>query len=168
AAGSFGGDPDNFNFPRYSADASFLRLYEDGRPMATPVHLGWDSAAPEAGELVVVSGSPGSTQRLLTMAQLQTVRDVVLPLDLLTRSEMRGRLLRFMDESDENRFIGFDALGGVENSYKRGRGQAQALIDARFMAGKAQAEAELRAAVAADAALAARIGDPWAELEAVQ
>lgn len=168
AAGSFGGDLDNFSFPRFSLDGAFLRLYEDGRPLATPVHLGWDAGAPEAGELVVVSGSPGSTQRLLTMAQLATVRDVVLPLDQLTRSELRGRLIRFSEESDARRFIAMDALGGVENSYKRGRGQAAALIDARFMAGKQQAEDQLRAAVAADPALAAQIGDPWAELAAVQ
>lgn len=168
AAGSFGGDLDNFSFPRFSLDAAFLRLYEDGHPTVTPVHLGWDSGAPEAGELVVVSGSPGSTQRLLTMAQLATVRDVALPLDLLTRSELRGRLLRFSEESDEHAFIAADALSSVENNYKRGRGQAAALIDARFMAGKQRAEDELRAAVAADPAPAAEIGDPWAELAAVQ
>lgn len=168
AAASFGGDLDNFSFPRFGLDAAFLRLYEDGAPMATPGHLRWNPSEPTAGELVVISGSPGSTQRLLTMAQLQTIRDVVMPLDQLTRSELRGRMIRFAQESEENRFIASATLSSIENSYKRGVGQGRALIDADFMAGKARAEAELRAAVARDPALARRIGDPWGELEALQ
>ena len=168
AAGSFGGDLDNFNFPRFSLDAAFLRLYADGRPMQTPTHLGWDAGPPQAGELVVVSGSPGSTQRLLTMEQLETVRDVVLPLDQLTRSELRGRLIRYAAEGEEQAFIAGSTLSGVENSYKRGRGQARALIDTEFMAGRAAAEQELRDRVAADPALAERIGDPWGEIAALQ
>ena len=168
AAGSFGGDLDNFNFPRFSLDAAFLRLYSDGRPMQTPTHLGWDAGPPQAGELVVVSGSPGSTQRLLTMEQLETVRDVVLPLDQLTRSELRGRLIRYAAEGEEQAFIAGSTLSGVENSYKRGRGQARALIDTEFMAGRAAAEQELRDRVAADPALAERIGDPWGEIAALQ
>ena len=168
AAAAFGGDLDNFSFPRFGLDAAFLRLYADGQPMATPEHLGWDAEAPTAGELVVISGSPGSTQRLLTMSQLMTVRDISMPLDQLTRSELRGRLLRFASESDENAFIASSTLSGIENSYKRGQGQSRALIDADFMAGKAEAEAELRRAVAADLMLAERIGDPWRDIEALQ
>ncbi|WP_029086347.1 S46 family peptidase [Brevundimonas aveniformis] len=168
AAGSFGGDLDNFNFPRFGLDAAFLRLYENGQPMNTPGHLGWDAGPPEAGELVVVSGSPGSTQRLLTMSQLQTVRDIVLPLDQMTRSELRGRLLRFASESDENAFIASSTLSSIENSYKRGRGQGRALIDAEFMAGRAEDEADLRRRVGANLMLAERIGDPWGEIDALQ
>lgn len=168
AAASFGGDLDNFSFPRFGMDAAFLRLYENDQPMQTPGHLGWDAEAPEAGELVVISGSPGSTQRLLTMAQLQTVRDISMPLDQLTRSELRGRLLRFASESEENEFIVGSTLSSVENSYKRGQGQSRALIDADFMAGRAEAEADLRARVAADPELAATIGDPWSDIVGVQ
>jgi hypothetical protein len=168
AAAAFGGDLDNFSFPRFGLDAAFLRLYADGAPMQTPEHLGWDAEAPTAGELVVISGSPGSTQRLLTMDQLETIRNVSMPLDQLTRSELRGRLLRFASESDENAFIASATLGGVENSYKRGQGQSRALIDADFMAGRAAAEQELRERVAADPALAEQIGDPWGEISAVQ
>ena len=86
----------------------------------------------------------------------------------MTRSEFRGRLLRFMAESENNRFVGADALDTVENNIKRARGQQRALTDAAFMDGKAKAEAELRAAVAARPALAAELGDPWADIEAVQ
>lgn len=168
AAAAFGGDLDNFSFPRFGLDGAFLRLYADGQPMQTPEHLGWDSAPPEANEFVLISGSPGATQRLLTMDQLMTTRDVSMPLDQLTRSELRGRIIRFASESEENAFIASSTLSGIENSFKRGQGQSRALIDADFMAGKAAAEAELRQRVAADPALAERIGDPWGEISAVQ
>ena len=72
----FGGDPDNFNFPRYDLDCSFVRLYEDGKPVATPVHLTWSADAPRNGEPVFVAGNPGTTQRLLTAEQLETLRDL--------------------------------------------------------------------------------------------
>ncbi len=90
----FGGDPDNFNFPRYDLDCSFVRLYENGKPAATPAHLKWSTAAPKAGDPVFISGNPGSTQRLLTAEQLETIRDVSLPDTLLLLSELRGRLIR--------------------------------------------------------------------------
>ena len=69
-AATFGGDPDNFNFPRYSLDASFLRAYENGRPVATPEHLKWNPRAPEEGEITFVVGNPGSTSRLWTDSHL--------------------------------------------------------------------------------------------------
>lgn len=79
----FGGDPDNFNFPRYDLDCSFVRLYEDGKPVKTPGHLIWSSSAPKDGEPVFVSGNPGSTQRLLTADQLESLRDLALPETLI-------------------------------------------------------------------------------------
>ena len=167
-AASFGGDPDNFNFPRYALDFGFLRIYENGKPIRSPAFLRWNPNPPTAGEPVFIAGNAGSTQRLLTMAQLQTVKDIVLPLDQLTRGEMRGRLIRFIAESEQHRFIGQDALDGLENSFKRARGQMRALADAAFMAGKAREEEELRRRVAANAALAAEVGDPWADIAAVQ
>jgi hypothetical protein len=168
AAAAFGGDPDNFNFPRFALDAGFLRLYEDGRPVATPGHLKWNAAPPTAGEPVFIAGNPGATSRLLTQAQLATLRDVVLPLEQQTRAEFRGRLLRFREESEDNRFITADTLDSVENQYKRARGQQRALVDAEFMAGKVAEEARLKARVAGDAKLKREIGDPWGEIAAVQ
>ena len=96
------------------------------------------------------------------------MRDVTLPLDQLISSELRGRLIRFGEESAENRFIAADALSGVENTYKRGIGRMRALIDARFMAAREAAEAEFRRRVAGNAELAREIGDPWADLAALQ
>ena len=94
-AAFFGGDPDNFNFPRYALDAGFLRAYEDGKPAVTPDHLTWNPNAPKEGEVTFVSGNPGSTQRLLTVSQLERLRDQQLPLQLIQGSELRGRLLTY-------------------------------------------------------------------------
>ena len=169
-ASTFGGDLDNFSFPRFAIDAAFIRLYENGAPAATPTHFVWNASRPVEGTPVFVSGSPGSTQRLLTMDQLATIRDVVLPLDQLIASELRGRLIRFSEESEENAFIAADPLSSVENTYKRGRGRMAALVDPQFMAMKAEQEADFRSrssqAVAADTSGSNR--DPWAILSSVQ
>lgn len=168
ATAFFGGDPDNFNFPRYDMDAAFLRLYEDGKPVKTPVFLRWNPRPPAEGEVTFVSGNPGSTERLLTMSQLETARDIAVPLGQLQRSELRGRLIEFGRRGPEAQRVVADAIFGTENAFKVAYGRQLALNNAAFMAGKRRAEAELRARVAADPALAASIGDPWSELEAVQ
>ena len=167
-AATFGGDLDNFSFPRFAIDAAFIRLYENGQPVVTPTHFKWNADKPVEGTPVFVAGSPGATQRLLTQDQLMTVRDVVLPLDQLIASELRGRLIRFSEESEENAFIAMDPIVGLENTYKRGRGRMAALTDPAFMAGRAENEADFRRRVAADPALTARVGDPWGDLTAVQ
>lgn len=143
-AATFGGDLDNFSFPRFAIDAAFIRLYENGAPAETPTHFRWNADQPAAGTPVFVTGSPGATQRLLTMDQLATVRDVVLPMDQLLASELRGRLIRFSQESDENAFVAMDPIVGLENTYKRGLGRMRALTDPAFMAMKADAEADFR------------------------
>jgi len=170
-AATFGGDLDNFSFPRFAIDAAFIRLYENGAPVATPTHFRWNADQPVEGTPVFVSGSPGATQRLLTMDQLTTVRDVVLPMDQLITSELRGRLIRFSEESEENAFIAMDPIVGLENTYKRGLGRMRALIDPQFMAMKAGAEADFQTRYRA--AIAGQIvpgtdPDPWAALAAVQ
>ncbi|MFN3932050.1 MAG: S46 family peptidase [Brevundimonas sp.] len=161
-AATFGGDLDNFSFPRFAIDAAFIRLYENGQPVATPTHFKWNADQPVEGTPVFVSGSPGSTQRLLTQDQLMTVRDVVLPMDQLLASELRGRLIRFAAESEEHAFIAMDPIVGLENTYKRGRGRMAALIDVDFMRAKAEQEADFRRRAEAPD------GGPWAALAAVQ
>ncbi|WP_122465909.1 S46 family peptidase [Brevundimonas lutea] len=167
-AAFFGGDPDNFNFPRYALDGAFLRLYEDGQPVATPTHLTWNAEAPAEGDLTLVAGNPGSTSRLLTISQLETLRDQQIPISQLQRSELRGRLIAYSNTSEEAKRVALDPLFGIENSYKVFVGQQAALTDEAFMATKREQEADLRARVAADPALQQRIGDPWSELEQVQ
>lgn len=167
-AAFFGGDPDNFNFPRYALDAGFLRAYEDGRPVESPGFLRWNPTAPAEGDPVFVAGNPGSTSRLLTMSQLERLRDQQLPITLLQSSELRGRLLEYSLTGDEAKRTSFDPIFGLENSFKAQYGQHQALLDPAFLGARRDAETALRAGVAADPALAARIGDPWTDLEAVQ
>jgi hypothetical protein len=167
-AAAFGGDLDNFSFPRFAIDAAFVRIYENDRPIATPTHFRWNPAPPQANQPVFVIGSPGATQRLLTQDQLRTVAEVALPLEQLVNSELRGRLIRFAEESDENAFIAGQAISSVENTYKRGFGRQQALIDPRFMAGRQAAEEDFRRRVAANPEVARTTGDPWGDLATVQ
>ena len=164
-AATFGGDLDNFSFPRFAIDAAFIRLYEDGKPVETPTHFAWNAEKPTEGEAVFVSGNPGATQRLLTIDQLATIRDVVLPLDQLIASELRGRLIRYSEEGEDQAFIAMDPIVGVENTYKRGLGRMRALTDADFMATKAAAEADFMQRYAA---ANGNGPDPWGALEAVQ
>ena len=166
-AAFFGGDPDNFNFPRYALDSGFLRIYEDGKPVATPNHLTWNPNAPKEGDVTFVAGNPGTTQRLLTVAQLEALRDQQLPISLIQFSELRGRLLEYSTTGEEAKRVAVDPIFGLENTFKVYYGQQGALTDPAFMAKKRQEEADLRQRVAADPELAARIGDPWADLERV-
>ncbi len=164
----FGGDPDNFNFPRYDLDCSFVRFYEDGKPAKTPDHMTWSTAPPKDGEPLFVAGNPGTTQRLLTAEQLETLRDVNLPEIMLLYSELRGRLLRFDEESPEHTRIANDLLFGIENSYKAYRGEEKALADPALIAAARKTDADLKARVTATPALAADIGDPWGDIAKAQ
>ena len=167
-AAFFGGDPDNFNFPRYALDAGFLRAYENGQPVESPNFLRWNPNAPAEGDVTFVAGNPGSTSRLLTMSQLERLRDQQLPVTLIQTSELRGRLLEYSLTGDEAKRLSFDPIFGLENSFKVYYGQQGALTDPGFMQAKREAEAELRARVAADPNLVQQIGDPWTDLEEVQ
>jgi hypothetical protein len=164
----FGGDPDNFNFPRYDLDCSFVRLYENGKPMATPTHLTWSAGPPKDGQPIFVAGNPGTTQRLLTAEQLETLRDVTLPETLILYSELRGRLLRFAAESPEHTRIADDLLFGIENSFKAYRGEEKALVDPALIAAKRKSDQDLKARVARDAKLSAATGDPWSDIAKAQ
>jgi V8-like Glu-specific endopeptidase len=160
-ASTFGGDPDNFNFPRYALDAAFLRAYENGQPVATPQHLKWNPRPPKAGEATFVVGNPGSTSRLWTSSQLAFEREVRLPVTVATTSELRGRLIQAMQESPEKEREGLDTLNGIENSLKVFIGRTKALNDPAFTGKLAAAEADLKAKSAGNAAL----GDPWTEVD---
>src|SRR6476661_8885340 len=159
-APQFGGDPDNFNFPRYALDAAFLRAYADGKPVSTPQHLTWSARAPVDGEITFVVGNPGSTQRLYTQDQLAFAKEISAPINVAVFSELRGRLIAAMEQSPARAREGKEELDSVENSLKVYIGRVKAFNDPAFMGKLAAAEAELRAKSAGNAA----IGDPWADI----
>jgi hypothetical protein len=156
----FGGDPDNFQFPRWSLDFAILRAYENGKPAATPNYLRIDFAGPSANELVFVSGHPGSTARLDTRAQLEFDRDVFLPLTLLRNSELRGGYIQFSRGNQADMQLIEAPLSSLENSIKVRRKLLDALHRDDLMARKQADEDTLRALEKAPGA-----PDPWAQIE---
>ncbi len=161
---AFGGDPDNFQFPRWCLDMSLLRVYENGKPAATPGHLSFNWAGAKEGEPVFVAGHPGTTQRLMTIAQLKTQRDLFLPFWLLRFSELRGRLAQYSKTSAEAARTAKDYLDTIENSHKVRRMQLATLLDDRLMEQRARQEQKLREAVTANAELKARAGSAWEDI----
>ncbi len=152
----FGGDPDNFNFPRYDLDVAFLRVYRDGKPAPTEHWFRWSPGGPREGELTFVSGNPGGTSRQLTVAQLEYQRDVVLFERLLALTELRGALVEYAHRGAEQARHSEATLFYVENSVKALLGRIRALQDRDFFASRVAAEAAFRARLAADPARAAR------------
>ncbi|MCC6539444.1 MAG: S46 family peptidase [Bryobacterales bacterium] len=164
--GFFGGDPDNFNFPRFNLDSGFVRLYENGKPAVTPNYLPWSAEAPQENDVVFVAGNPGTTSRLFTVAQLGFQRDWRLPTRQLIRAELRGRLLAFSSLSAENKRQAQDIVFSVENSFKAQYGEQRALLEPAFFGVKVEEERKLREGLQAKPELAAKLGDPWADIEA--
>jgi hypothetical protein len=145
----FGGDPDNFMFPRYDLDVAFVRVYEDGRPLAPGRFFRWSAAGPREGDLVFVSGNPGGTDRQLTMAELEYRRDIALPERIASLSELRGALGEFQNRGAEQKRISQGLLFSVENSLKVLKGERSALVEKGFFAGKVAAEEAFRRRLAA-------------------
>jgi hypothetical protein len=150
----FGGDPDNFMFPRYDLDAAFLRVYEGGAPLRSSSHFRFSPAGARPGELTFVSGHPGGTDRDLTVAQLELQRDVVLPDRIARSAELRGLLTGFQLLGAEQARTAKAALFYEENSLKVYRGRFAALQDRAFFRSLAAREEALRAGIARDPALA--------------
>ena len=144
AIANFGGDPDNFNFPRFNLDMSILRVYDGGKPLKPEQFLAWSAEGAKAGEPVFVTGHPGTTNRRLTVDQLQSRRTAILPLRLYMASELRGRLIQFGKLGAEPYRVMLDDLLRIENGLKVGRGQLAALDDADFIRRKAEEEAAFR------------------------
>lgn len=157
----FGGDPDNFTYPRYDLDITFLRVYENNAPAKTPYYLKFSDKPVKEGELVFVSGHPGSTGRLLTMAQLEFLRDVAYPYTLKALDTRNKALLEYAAKSDENRRIAENQIFGVQNSLKAITGYQGGLLDKNLMATKAADEKSLRDAVMKDPAMAKQFGGAW-------
>lgn len=160
AAAFFGGDPDNFNFPRYDLDVSFVRIYEGDKPAKLP-YLKWSKAGVKEGDLTFVAGNPGGTSRLLTLAELAYQRDVALPSILMRQSERRGVLTEFQNRGAEQKRVATESLFEIENQLKAIKGMHGALLQHEVFDAKVRAEQTLRARVDADPAMKARYGGAW-------
>ena len=145
AVAQFGGDSDNFEFPRHSLDVAFFRVYENNQPVNTKDYLQWTTAGVKPEELVFMSGNPGSTSRLATLAQLDFFRETQYPLQLKWREDSLQALKKFASESPENARIAQEGIFGYENSQKAQKGYYAALLDKELMAKKAADENALRA-----------------------
>jgi hypothetical protein len=165
----FGGDPDNFQFPRWDLDVALLRAYdESGAPAHTPGFLHLNFNGPRAGERVFVVGNPGSTFRNLTVAQLLEMRDVELPHAILRDSELRGRLLEFSRIRPANEQITQTALLALENTLKVRRYELDALHDSERFERLRREESAQRARFAS-LTRADHVGaDPWDQIARAQ
>lgn len=154
AIGQFGGDPDNFNFPRFGFDIGLMRAYDHDSPMSTPEYLKWSENGSKDGDLVFVSGNPGGTSRELTVSQLEFRRDKILPAEIPSISEYRGELEQFIKGGPEQARQANESLFFLENEFKVLKGQQEALADPKFFNIKVNEEHRLRDAVAANSKLA--------------
>lgn len=165
AIAAFGGDPDNFNFPRWCLDMALLRAYEDGEPAQSPAFLKWRRSGAEAGAATFITGHPGTTQRLKTIAELDFLRAVSFPAWLERNAELRGRVIQFAELGDEETRVVRQMQLGLENGLKVVRNRQRALLNDSVFSELRAREADLRESVRESESLSARFGDPWAEVE---
>lgn len=164
----FGGDPDNFTYPRYDLDVSLFRVYENGQPLKTPHYLKWSPKGVKDGELVFCSGNPGSTGRLLTLGQLEFLRDTSYPFTISNLRRRQALLHEYSKKGAEEARIALRNLFGIENSLKAVTGYQSGLLDKALIEKKARDEQALREAVRKDAALEVEFGKAWDEIAAAQ
>ena len=160
----FGGDPDNFEYPRYDLDISFFRAYENGEPAKIKDYLKWSANGASQGDLIFVSGHPGRTGRLLTMDQLGYLRDDEYPLRLKSYTRRVDMLQKFSAQSAENAREAESDLFGLQNSFKAVTGFEAGLKDKDLMAKKAAEEKSLQEFVSSDPQRKQQFGDPWAAI----
>jgi hypothetical protein len=157
----FGGDPDNFTYPRYDLDITFLRAYENDKPAVIKDYLKFSDKPIKENELIFVSGHPGSTGRLQTMAQLEYLRDLAYPWRLNTLQKQVKAYFEYADKSAENKREAENYIFGAQNSYKAITGYQSGLLDKAVMAKKAADEKALRDAVMKDPEMAKEYGGAW-------
>jgi hypothetical protein len=160
-AAFYGGDPDNFTFPRYCLDMAIWRVYENGKPLRTANFLPWSTTPLEDGDAVFTSGHPGATQRLNTAAHLEFLRDHALPLSIETFTAIRNSLDAYAKQGPEQTRQASDEFFAIENSLKSWKGQIGGLRDAATMNKKRADEQALRDRVEASPDSKARYGDAW-------
>jgi hypothetical protein len=164
----FGGDPDNFTYPRHDLDFAFFRVYENGKPVESKHYLKWSAQGAADGELVFVSGHPSSTDRLTTVAGLETLRDHLLPLSLKTLKRRLGVLREYAELGPEQRRQASRMIFGIENSLKVRAGQYNGLLDNALFARKQKEESEFCALVAANPDWQKAYGPAWEAIAAAE
>jgi hypothetical protein len=157
----FGGDPDNFTFPRHDLDFALFRVYENGKPVESHDYLKWNAKGAAEGELVFVSGHPGSTSRLETMTQIETERDYNLPLVLKILSRWLEAARQYAAQGPEQARQAASTIFGVANSLKAYEGRAQGLADKNLVAKMQKDEANFRALVASQPEGEKAYGGAW-------
>src|SRR6185437_16930301 len=160
----FGGDPDNYTFPRYDLDIAFFRAYENGVPAHPSNYLKISTSGAEEGALVFAAGNPATTARMSTLSQLEYLRDVVYPAQINSYSRRAQILKKFSERSPEKASMITPLLWDLENRLKAIRGYQAGLLDKDLMAKKGAEEQKLRKAIAANPRLKAEYGDPWADI----
>jgi hypothetical protein len=160
----FGGDPDNFNFPRFCLDVAFFRVYENDKPVKVESYFKWSKSGAREGDLVFVSGHPGSTARLNTVAHLEYLRDTGLPFTLKLLERRRAALVTYSALGQEQARRARDEILSLENSIKALRGQYEGLQDKTLMQRKLSAEQALRRSVAADPNKQKEYGEAWEQI----
>jgi hypothetical protein len=160
----YGGDPDNFEYPRYDLDMCFFRIYENGAPLKPEHYLHWSKEGAQKNDLVFVAGHPGRTERLFTVDNLKFLRDVAYPLQMRSLWRREVQLATFSGRSEENRRIAEGDYFGVQNSRKARTGIMAGLQDERLFKQKMDAEKKLRAAVDANPEYKKQWGDAWDEI----
>ncbi|MEK6280209.1 MAG: S46 family peptidase [Acidobacteriota bacterium] len=160
-AAFFGGDPDNFNFPRFNIDMALVRVYENDEPVKVDNYFKWSRTGAKEGELVFVTGHPGSTSRLNTVAHLDSLRESSIPLLIRMLESRRGMLKSYMAQGAEETRRAQNELNSIENSLKVYKGQLAGLQDTKLMSRKRAAEQALKDSVEADARKKQEYGTAW-------
>ena len=160
-AAFFGGDPDNFNFPRFNIDMALVRVYEDDKPVHPGSFFKWSTAGAKEGDLVFVTGNPGSTARLNTVAHLEELRDTSIPIILRLLERREAMLKKYMAMGEEQNRRAQNELNSAQNSLKVYRGQLAGLKDQKLMATKLVDEQLLRKSIAGNPDRQKVYGDAW-------
>ncbi len=160
-AAFFGGDPDNFNFPRFNIDMALVRVYENDKPVKPENYLKWSTAGTKEGDLVFVTGHPGSTARLNSVAHLETLRDTAIPIVIRLLERREEMLKKYMTKGEEQTRQAQNELNSTQNSLKVYRGQLAGLKGKALMDRKVKEEAALRKSIAANPERHKLYGDAW-------